>query len=138
MRFCTFYVLFCAFLCFFGGFLWVKQRRQHFYAHKKHLRKRKWLAWRFVLLVLFMLFMLFMRVKKIWVKVACLRFVLFMLFVLFVIFVRVKSFRLKNKTALIASFLLLLRYKKRRVALNVLNNPATNIFLWNIRLFGNS
>ena len=64
-------------------------------SHKKYLR-RKSLVWRFVL---------FMRVKIVWVKVACLRFVLFVFFVLFVC---VKSFRLKNKTALIPSFILLL------------------------------
>ena len=81
--------------------------------------------------MLFVLFMLFMRRKNIWVKVACLRFVLFVLFkvfvrmkniwaqvdylrfvlfVLFVLFVCMKSFREKNKTALIPSFILLLRF----------------------------
>ena len=44
---------------------------------------------------------LFLCVKNAWVKVACL------LFMLFILFVRVKSFRLKIKTALIPSFILL-------------------------------
>ena len=36
-----------------------KQKRQHFYAHKKHLRGEKSLVWRFVLLTLFVVFKLF-------------------------------------------------------------------------------
>ena len=91
-----------AFLCFlhaFCAFLCVKQRRQHFYAHKKHLRRRKSLVWRFVLYVLFMLFTLYMRIKNIWVKFAYLRFVLF---------VCVWNLFVKNKTALIPLFILLL------------------------------
>ena len=73
---------FLCFLCAFCAFLCVKQKRQYFYAHKKHLRRRKSLDWRFVL------FMLYMRIKNIWVKVTYLRFVLF---------VYVKSFRKKIK-----------------------------------------
>ena len=34
-----------------------KQKKQHFYAHKKHLRGRKSLVWHFVLFMLFMVFM---------------------------------------------------------------------------------
>ena len=51
---CDFYAFyaFCAFLC-------AKQKRQHFYACKKHLRGKKWLVWRFALI------MLFMRIKNI-------------------------------------------------------------------------
>ena len=71
-------------------------------AHKKNRRRRKSLIWSFVF---FVLFMLFMRIKIVWVKVNHLHFVLFVLFVLFVC---VKSFRVKNKTALIPSFILLL------------------------------
>ena len=89
---CSSIYVFVLFRCFFVLF----------WAHKKHLRRRKSLAWRFVLFVVFVLFMLFMCVKNVWVKVACLR------FVLFVLFVRVKSFRLKIKTALIPLFILLL------------------------------
>ena len=36
---------FLCFLCAFCAFLCVNQRRQHFYAHKKHLRRRKSLVW---------------------------------------------------------------------------------------------
>ena len=64
---CDFYA-FCALLC-------VKQKRQHFYAHKKHLRGRKSL---FMLFVLFMLFMCIKTSKR--RKVACLHFVLFWTF----------------------------------------------------------
>ena len=79
---------FLCFLCAFCAFTCVKQKRQYSYAHKKHLRRRKSLVWRFVLYVLFVLFMLHMRIKNIWVKVAYLRFVLL---------VCVKSFREKIK-----------------------------------------
>ena len=101
MHLFAFLCFLCAF-CAFCAFLCVKQKGQHFYAHKSHLRGKKSLLWRFVLFILFVLFMLFMHIKNIYVKVACLR------FVLFVFFVRVKSFHLKNKTALIPSFTLLL------------------------------
>ena len=77
IRLFVFLCFLCAF-CAFCAFLCVKQKRQHFYAHKKHLRGRKLLVWRFVL------------------------------FMFYVLFVLVKSFRLKNKTALIPSFILLL------------------------------
>ena len=99
VRLYAFLCFLCAFLYFFVLFLYVDQRRQHFSAHKKHLRRRKSLVWRFVL---FLLFMFFMRIKNLWVKVACL------CFVLFVLLVCVKSFWLKKKTVLIPSFILLL------------------------------
>ena len=52
-----------------------KQKKQHFYAHKEHLRGRKSLAWRFVLFVLFMLFMFIKTSKR--KKIACLMFCAF-------------------------------------------------------------
>ena len=36
-----------------------KQKGQHFYALKKHLRGKKTLVWRFVLFTLFILFVVF-------------------------------------------------------------------------------
>ena len=50
---------FLCFLCAFCAFLCVKQKRQHFYAHKKHLRGRKSLVWRFVLFMYFVPFCAF-------------------------------------------------------------------------------
>ena len=43
------YLRFMLFMCF----LCIKQKRQYFYAYKKHLRRRKSLVWRFVLFCAF-------------------------------------------------------------------------------------
>ena len=43
----------------------TKTKKTAFYVHKKHIRRRKSLAWHFVLFVFFMLFMLFMCIKNI-------------------------------------------------------------------------
>ena len=83
-----------------------KQKRQNFYAHKKHLRGRKSLVWRFVLFTLFTLFVLF---------TLFILFVLFMLFGRFVLSASVKSSCKKKiikrfNIALITSFILLLKW----------------------------
>ena len=54
-------------------------------------------------------------------------FMLFILFVLFVLFVRVKSFRLKNKTALIPSFTLLLKAVKSLFSNKSINRDQINL-----------
>ena len=101
-----------------------KQERQHFYAHKTHLRGRKLLVWRvvlftlfmlfvpFVLFVVFVLFVFFVFFMLFVIFTLFTVFVLFMFFVLFVVLVRVKSTcKKKNKTfkiVLMTSFILLL------------------------------
>ena len=75
-------------------------KRQHFYAHKKYLRGRKLVAWRFVLFTFYTLFTLFVLFVLFVIFVL---FVLFMLFVVFglsvllVLFVCVKSSCKKKK-----------------------------------------
>ena len=75
-----------------------KQKRQHFYAHKKHLRGRESLVWCFVLFTLFTLFTLFMlfMLFTLFMLVFCFL-CFFLLFVLFVLFVCVNSSCKKKK-----------------------------------------
>ena len=144
------FILFICFLCLF-----VCETRC-FYAHKKHLRRKKSLVWRYVLFMPFMLFMrvktsewkslvcilcflfvlfvLFVRVKNIWVKVVYLHFLV--LLVLFVLFVCIKD--IWAKVAYLRLLVLFVLFvcvnffrKKKYNCLNTLIYITTHIWFWN-------
>ena len=81
-----------------------KQKRQHFYADKKHLRGRKSLVWRFLLFTLFTFFTrfcAFYAFDVFYVFCAFYSFYAFYSFcAFFTLFVRVKSSRKKKERGL--------------------------------------
>ena len=92
-----------------------KQKRQHFYAHKKHLRGRESLVWCFVLFTLFTLFTLFRLFMLFTLFMLVFAFYAFFCFLCFLCFLCVWNLLVKKKKkkwfriALVISLTLLLK-----------------------------